>query len=275
MLLRSFFLFLLIVEKKVINTMTTSISSPNYLGIFTAIIAAFGALTGAYFSYQSLNNSRKTLEQQKILGEQSIDANIIANARIKWIQEVRKLVSKIYSDLESFQINSNSNQLSESNEFMFKLNELLLYFGDDSGNQPERVNDGNNKKIIDMIDSIKESIRLINKTKSDLEKNIQLLKSNYIYIKEEEEKEYENQLDISGSSEEEDLFEYYYHEAYEQTNAYIDELNNYNEANKNIEELSENLPKLIESLEKETNNFSDTLRAYLKNEWKEITEKKK
>lgn len=60
-----------------------------------AIIAGIGAIISLIFSALGYKNSKYTIELQKEMDQKKIDADIIAKARMEWIQSVRALSAEI------------------------------------------------------------------------------------------------------------------------------------------------------------------------------------
>ena len=64
-----------------------------------AIISFIGTVIIACMSF---SNNKRTLKQQKEIAEKNLHANIISEARIEWIQEVRKIMADFLQKATSF-----------------------------------------------------------------------------------------------------------------------------------------------------------------------------
>lgn len=135
--------------------------------VVAACIALFGVLLSIIGSY--ITNERitkKSLDVQKELAKENINANLVAKARIEWIQSVRKDSSKLIAAFYNFTSQSYSisvyMNLTESSIREQKVNEninkldiyqltiseytekLKLYF-------PVQDSDGKNRMVIETI----------------------------------------------------------------------------------------------------------------------------
>lgn len=135
--------------------------------VVAACIAFFGVLvsiTGSYITNERI--TKKSLDVQKELAKENINANLVAKARIEWIQNVRKDSSKLISALYNFTshsysvsvfMNSTGSSIREQkvNENIDKIDiyqltiseyteKLKLYF-------PIQDSDGKNKNVVETI----------------------------------------------------------------------------------------------------------------------------
>lgn len=59
-----------------------------------ALIAGIGALSSLLFSFLGFLNTKKTLEQQKIMDQKKIDADIISKSRMHWVDNTKLIISR-------------------------------------------------------------------------------------------------------------------------------------------------------------------------------------
>ena len=108
------------------------------MGDLIAIFVVFIAFGGVIISTIYTNNTTKKIsksneEQQYKLNQKNIDANLIANARIEWIQSVRKTTSELLALL--FEILNTTDKdclLEPVLKAQEKIELLILYFGHES-----------------------------------------------------------------------------------------------------------------------------------------------
>lgn len=154
--------------------------------IIAAIMSLISIIVTANGNKKSRQNNEKLTEQiqkaENARTESLIDANIIWNARVEWIQNVRKVTAEYisacyrymrYCDSEYWEKSLNDTQNNKVVEEMLTLIEekkllLSLYFGPDGKNIAEindvsifdpLTNDGKNRLIIQLINEINELIR--------------------------------------------------------------------------------------------------------------------
>jgi hypothetical protein len=142
--------------------------------VVAACIALFGvfvSITGSYITNERI--TKKSLDVQKELAKENINANLVAKARIEWIQNVRKDSSKLISALYNFTshsysvavfMNSTGSSIREPkvNENIDKIDiyqltiseyteKLKLYF-------PIQDSDGKNKNVVETILEANKSV---------------------------------------------------------------------------------------------------------------------
>lgn len=152
----------------------------NYMTTIVAIISAVAAIYSAVTTnsnnkkileeQKKLNNknfqhNEKVLEQQKECNDKNFQGNIVSNARIEWIQEVRKksvdFISACheffrYTKVSNVNNNENKEELTELRSDIEKYGTLLiLYFG------PSVENNKNNDMIEYLITNL--IIKITNK----------------------------------------------------------------------------------------------------------------
>lgn len=151
------------------------------VGDIVAIVVALIALIGVIYSTNKTNKTTERINEdnnkfqqqmsassealQKKLNKANIDANIISNARVEWIQNVRQatvaFVTACNEVLVANACNNCSNELSTLRE---KTQLLILYFGPEDSKKTSvdllcsSSNDGKNEKIVHLINEIKNPL---------------------------------------------------------------------------------------------------------------------
>ncbi|MBO0427822.1 hypothetical protein JZO82_01485 [Vagococcus fluvialis] len=185
-----------------------------------AIVAAITAIFSFGFSLAGYFNSKKALENQKIMDQKKIDADIIAKSRIAWNQDTRKIASEIinaaymcYRTLKSYayqchtywsveegkayspihdkeelltEIQKNNELLSEEfdknyEDFKKVSNQFKLYFGDNPGNNELLGKVSEIQSQIDKIDNLRHSYQKNMGPKEALDLNKDIDKSRVEY----------------------------------------------------------------------------------------------
>lgn len=85
------------------------------------ILSVLGSTVGTYFINKKLNKANG--EVQKEIANRNIDANLIARARQKWIEEVRKLTTELISNVSM--TNLNGSKVIHSNKKLDGKKEFL------------------------------------------------------------------------------------------------------------------------------------------------------
>lgn len=137
----------------------------DIVAIVVAIIAFIGVLISTYTTNKTtkrINESNNKLQEK--WNQKNIDANLIASARIEWIQKVRNLSAELlslyfsilnYEDADKIQVTfSNTIEKTEL---------LILYFGhEDNVNADEscllnkETNAGKNEQIVQFVISLSQ-----------------------------------------------------------------------------------------------------------------------
>lgn len=137
-------------------------------GDVIAIIVAVISLIGVVISTLMTNRTTKKINKensrlQEKWNQKNIDANLIAQARIEWIQNVRKTTSELlvhyFSMINLRNLENIDQELLDSQE---KNELLILYFGNDSieRNYPrerllfEENNEGKNNLIVELLEEL-------------------------------------------------------------------------------------------------------------------------
>lgn len=152
--------------------------------IIAAIIAAGASIASAILSFCSVKITRKLNKEniesnQKISKavqeaedkriEAQIDANIVWNARVEWIQNVRRVTADfITACYEYIQTDKKDEEEQKKNLDLIQQNKslLILYFGPDSKSTIEQqdilnleTNEAKNNEIVDLINTIFEQAK--------------------------------------------------------------------------------------------------------------------
>lgn len=140
--------------------------------VIAPIIAAVASIIGTIFTYYSIrvakNNAKMTQESENKRNEAQIDANITWNARVEWIQNVRKTTVEFVAACYKF-IDTNDmdtiNQTKNRDSIKEKASLLILYFGPDNieqkGKKAQDINDistnnAKNEMIVELINNISD-----------------------------------------------------------------------------------------------------------------------
>lgn len=162
-------------------------------GDVIAIIVAVISLIGVVISTLMTNRTTKKINKensrlQEKWNQKNIDANLIAQARIEWIQNVRKTTSELlvhyFSMINLRNLENIDQELLDSQE---KNELLILYFGNDSikRNYPrerllfEENNEGKNNLIVELLEELAREFSdfsrdVKNKRYEQLEKAIEI-----------------------------------------------------------------------------------------------------
>ena len=193
--------------------------------VVVACIALFGvfvSITGSYITNERI--TKKSLDVQKELAKENINANLVAKARIEWIQSVREesasfvsLCSQLINYSSIAKINLKTTEVTDTsvtliwddqitppktavneeklalereillNEITLKANLMIIYFGPDDS--------GENDDIISKIQSILDIINMENSSGfiTKMESEILIFRDEIrVYLKEEWIKDNEN-----------------------------------------------------------------------------------
>lgn len=147
--------------------------------IIAAIIAAGASIISAMLSFHSVKITKKlnkeNIEASKEISktvqeaedkrtEVQIDANIVWNARVEWIQNVRRVTADfITACYEYVQTDKKNEEEQKKNLDLIQQNKslLILYFGPDTKSTIEQqdilnlgTNEAKNNEIVDLINTI-------------------------------------------------------------------------------------------------------------------------
>lgn len=131
---------------ELIKESSKGLSTGDWTSIIVSVVALLGVIISTVvtvFSNKKIAKSRTTFEEeqnnkieqfQKEMKYFEIDKNIMANARIEWIQSVRNeskdFIINFYSDMEHARTTKNGSYPSE--EFKKSMYNLIMYLGPDS-----------------------------------------------------------------------------------------------------------------------------------------------
>jgi len=123
----------------------------------TVIAAVIAAILSGCTLYFTNKNNKDTLEYKKVndkrineIAEKKIDADLIAKARIKWIESVREQTTELSKNFNLFiqEIQNTTNYTKQhkqintlKNNVLGSLDGLILYFNGNQNNDTEKVID--------------------------------------------------------------------------------------------------------------------------------------
>ena len=119
---------------ELISESETLLSMGNIIAIIVAVISLTGVIISTVWTNRTTKKINKdNAELQEKWNQKNIDANLIAQARIEWIQNVRKTTSELlvhyFAMLNLANIKNINQELINSQE---KNELLILYFGNDT-----------------------------------------------------------------------------------------------------------------------------------------------
>lgn len=240
------------------------------------------------------SESDKRIKFEERIEKSKIDADLIATARIRWIQEVRGLAVQIIQDfkkianinlsIKDFSDKEISHLVKSIDEMDVKLYSLMMFFGADSNKNdiptdrctvlpPDREdNDGCNyivnnnlKHIIDLNQRKKNLYIRTYDLKLDIKRNF------YININSEAEVIQKEMPEAPLRFFVDSLLE----ESVEEFEKYSISAKQFIELKSKLKDLDELIIKLNEDVNKTQENFINLIRDYLKVEWKNVTRKQK
>lgn len=244
-----------------------AISTGDIIAIVVSIISLIGVIISTYATNKTtkkINESNN--EMQEKWNQKNIDANLIANARIEWIQKVRNISAELIS-LYFSMLNSEGDDTIQTafNHSIEKTELLILYFGhednkvesEDFGILFNKENNiGKNELIVNFLISLSQKF---NKYNAFIQKG-GLTKIKKDIIKAQQEM-YQNVEMIK-------VGEYYHEEAGEMMD--IEEPYYQTEdilrVNK-LESIKADRVKEITDLQNDLISFRNIIRIYLKIEW--------
>lgn len=235
--------------------------------IIAAIIAAGASIASAILSFCSIKITRKLNKEniesnQKISKavqeaedkriEAQIDANIVWNARVEWIQNVRRVTADfITACYEYIQTDKKNEEEQKKNLDLIQQNKslLILYFGPDTKSTIEQqdilnleTNEAKNNEIVDLINTIFEQAKDYFANEEGLQKCIDDLSECNAC----QESSYHSQMYLCGHQREPD----------------------------ECHDIMERLDEIIEEYERDNKEFrhnigllTEAMRIYLKLEW--------
>lgn len=217
-----------------------------------AVIAAIGSFGTLIFQFCSLINQKK--ENKK-----NLDANITCNARIEWIQNVRRVTAEFITAAYKYMGSVGEDEKKINfNLVQEKKSLLILYFGHDDINFNNKAqdifdknsNNAKNEMVIKLINDISHQLRdyFFNKNMLD-----------------EAQKRQVNCLDCESPEKSPKTY-ICTKEGYDGDILYFDE-DDCKEYKKEINQNKEIYSDNIEALQSNINKFTEAMRIYLKLEW--------
>lgn len=163
-----------------------SISTPELLTLLSAILAAIISGVSIYVTIRSNKENRESNEKiaaqiqvfENNRAKDTIDANLTANARIEWIQNVRQATAELISACYKY-IASNADDRQKDWETAQEKKALyVLYFGpDDDPNEiltndlfDKKTNKGKNNQIVSFVDKLYLNINHYHEIHSSIER---------------------------------------------------------------------------------------------------------
>lgn len=245
--------------------------SINLVDAFTLFFAFLAVIVSGFSIYQTYSSDKKNRESTETLANQAqkeenerakatIDANLTANARIDWIQNVRHATAELVTACFKY-IGSESSELQKGWELIQEKKALfVLYFGPDDISSEKlasdltdlETNSGKNNQIVAFVDEFCLKLNNYHTNHSQLvvhQKNIIDCNSCNIY----DEETGECTIKYSCIKDE-------YGTLFDDNDC----INRKNRLKKSFEECKVIEQEILSSLHK----LSEIMRIYLKNEWK-------
>lgn len=150
--------------ESVISIFNIMFSTGDVIAIIVAIIAFVGVIISTiYTNYTTRKISKDNERQLYELNQKNIDANLVANARIEWIQNVRRttaeLIAQYFSIINTLDKEILTDAVLKANE---KTQLLILYFGPEDNKEEdidlynEKDNATKNKYIVDFLNELSD-----------------------------------------------------------------------------------------------------------------------
>jgi hypothetical protein len=162
--------------------------SMNWVDVLTLIFAFCAVVVSGFSIYQTYRSDKKNRESNEAIAKQmqdaenkraeaAIDANLTANARIRWIQDVRQATVELITACYKY-IESKSSEQQKAWEVVEEKKTLYtLYFGpDDDGSQEilandlldKKTNKGKNDQLVLFVDNLYSNLKKYHKNHSDI-----------------------------------------------------------------------------------------------------------
>ena len=241
------------------------INTGDVIAIIVAVISLIGVVISTFMTNRTtkkINMENSSLQEK--WNQKNIDANLIAQARIEWIQNVRKTTSELlvqyFSMINLRNLENIDQELLDSQE---KNELLILYFGNDSikKNYPrerllfEENNEGKNNLLVELLEELAREFSdfsrdVKNKRYEQLEKTIKIARKRMY----DNERLVEIGVEYTEDGDEIPVLEP------QVDMADIDAL-------KKAKKALQDEEKKIESMQKKLILLRDAIRIYLKIEW--------
>ena len=149
---------------ELVTETSSNINGGDIMAIFVSVLSLIGVFISTFMTNRTTKKiNKENSKLQEKWNQKNIDANLIAQARIEWIQNVRKTTSELlvhyFSMINFKKLESIDQELLEAQE---KNELLILYFGNDSNerNYPrerllfEENNEGKNNLIVELLEEL-------------------------------------------------------------------------------------------------------------------------
>lgn len=259
-------------ENYVLGLTNHPISTIDILTLVAAILAVIASGISIYITYKVNKKNRQSNEKianqiqvaEDKRAQAAIDANLTANARIEWIQNVRQATSDFITACYRFIDSKEIDQQINLENVLKKKALLVLYFGPDNNLSDEilaenlldrQTNKGKNDNLVKYINDLFEIIKKYHPNISSIKTLI---------------------VEQSKCSECEHLKK---HNGGEKYNCEKEECTPFNEEDcaktqKYYKEKLEESRSLVQSVNGDLQKLSEIMRIYLKIEWNRAKERK-
>lgn len=242
------------------NIFTNSLGEFQWASV-AAIIAGVGAAISLIFSFLGYLNSKVSLEQQKLMDQKKIDADIISKSRMHWIDNTKVIVTTFVSNaLELSANNVMFNQkILQLNSKMIQMTQYKNIMEDKNKPKKEKeeakdifehwMNEGSvvfNKEMQQRVDLMSELIKKVYK-------DYLLIKLNF-----SDNEEHKSIVDLCFSINEE-LRKFSLENGWNQFASVVE-----------LEKALNNALKIRNSNATKINELTELLRVYYKNEWEKV-----
>lgn len=260
---------------ELITKSSSFISVGDIIAIFVAVISLIGVIISTIMTNKTTKKiNERNIELQDKWNQKNIDANLIAQARIEWIQNVRKTTSELLTHYFSMINLDNLDNIEQELLNSQEKNELLiLYFGNDSEQKNtskeiekkilcKKNNIGKNDLLVQLLEDLAKQFSEYSKdVKNDRYKH---LEEAIIKAREEMYKNANYQLDEITCDENGNPYPIY------NTKFYDEDVELVQQAEIDLKREKEK----IDLMQKKLFLLRDAIRTYLKIEW-EIAKKGK
>lgn len=244
-----------------------TISTGDIIAIVVSVISLIGVLISTYMTNKTTKKiNQSNNEMQEKWNQKNIDANLIANARIEWIQKVRNISAELISlyfsilNLESIEkIQTAFNHSIEKTEL------LILYFGHENDKIKSKDNNilfnkenniGKNELIVNFLISLSQKFN---------QYNAFIQKGGFTKLKEDIN---QAQQEMYRNSEMIKIGEYYHEESGEMMDVEEPQYQMYDVRRvSQLESMKKNKVNEITDLQNDLISFRNIIRTYLKIEW--------
>lgn len=199
-------------DKYVSGLVNQPVSMVDWLTLVSAIFAAIISAVSIYMNFRSDKKNRESSERiaaqiqfaENKRAEAAIDANLTANARIEWIQNVRQATAELITACHKYIWSEQAEEQENWKAVQEKKALFVLYFGPDEDSSIEtsandlldkKTNKGKNNKLVLFINDLCLDLEKYHSSHLSIKScNEELSKCNSCYIynpeNDEEEKAY-------------------------------------------------------------------------------------